>query len=157
MNRPARRCGWRSSTTTSSWSSASPPCSRRSATGSRSSSWTASLPVLRDVDVILYDTFGQVQGNGVDVEALVDGGDAKVVIYSWNLPASWSRTPSTPGASATCPRGWTPRSWSTAIEQVHAGERVVTERRRHRRPPGRTATGRGRRTGSPCARRRSSR
>src|SRR3954453_22578348 len=45
----------------------------------------SNLPVLRDVDVILYDTFGQVQGRGVDVESLVDGGDAKVVVYSWNL------------------------------------------------------------------------
>src|SRR6187402_2647001 len=45
----------------------------------------SNLPVLRDVDVILYDTFGQVQGRGVDVESLVDGGNAKVVVYSWNL------------------------------------------------------------------------
>src|SRR3954449_1305467 len=37
----------------------------------------SNLPVLRDVDVILYDTFGQVQGRGVDVDALVDGGSAK--------------------------------------------------------------------------------
>src|ERR1051325_8737822 len=45
----------------------------------------SNLPVLRDVDVILYDTFGQVQGKGVDVDSLVDGGNARVAIYSWNL------------------------------------------------------------------------
>ena len=45
----------------------------------------AQLPVLRDVDLILYDTFGQVQGDGVDLETLVNGGRAKVVIFSWNL------------------------------------------------------------------------
>ena len=31
------------------------------------------LPVVSDVDVILYDTFGQVQGDGVDLEDLVRG------------------------------------------------------------------------------------
>ncbi len=43
------------------------------------------LPVVSDVDVILYDTFGQVQGDGVDLEDLVRGGHAKVVIFSWNV------------------------------------------------------------------------
>ena len=43
------------------------------------------LPVISDVDVILYDTFGQVQGDGVDLEDLVNGCEAKVVIFSWNL------------------------------------------------------------------------
>src|SRR6476646_3704757 len=42
------------------------------------------LPVLSDVDVILYDTFGQVQGDGVDLEDLVRDSGAKVVIFSWN-------------------------------------------------------------------------
>ncbi|MGA8848005.1 MAG: response regulator transcription factor [Nocardioides sp.] len=45
----------------------------------------AQLPVLSDVELILYDTFGQVQGDGVDLEMLVNGGRAKVVIFSWNL------------------------------------------------------------------------
>ena len=45
----------------------------------------AGLPVVSDVDVILYDTFGQVQGDGVDLEDLVRGSGAKVVIFSWNL------------------------------------------------------------------------
>jgi two-component system, NarL family, response regulator LiaR len=43
------------------------------------------LPVLSDVDVILYDTFGQVQGDGVDLEDLVHGSGARVVIFSWNV------------------------------------------------------------------------
>ncbi|MCB0896850.1 MAG: DNA-binding response regulator, partial [Nocardioidaceae bacterium] len=43
------------------------------------------LPVISNVDVILYDTFGQVQGDGVDLEDLVHGSDAHVVIFSWNL------------------------------------------------------------------------
>lgn len=43
------------------------------------------MPVLSDVDVILYDTFGQVQGDGVDIDDLVRDGNAKVVIFSWNV------------------------------------------------------------------------
>lgn len=45
----------------------------------------AQLTVISDVDVILYDTFGQVQGDGVDLEDLVRGNDAKVLIFSWNM------------------------------------------------------------------------
>lgn len=46
----------------------------------------ASLPVVSDVDIVLFDTFGQVTGNGIDLEDYIrDGGGAKVVIYSWNL------------------------------------------------------------------------
>jgi DNA-binding NarL/FixJ family response regulator len=43
------------------------------------------MPVISDVDVILYDTFCQVQGDGVDLEDLVRGGGAKVVIFTWNV------------------------------------------------------------------------
>src|SRR4051812_14994518 len=42
----------------------------------------ASLPVISDVDVVLY---AQVQGQGVDLEDFVRDSGAKVVIYSWNL------------------------------------------------------------------------
>ena len=45
----------------------------------------ASLPVITDVDIVLYDTFGQVQGDGIDLEDFVRDSGAKVVIYSWNL------------------------------------------------------------------------
>ena len=45
----------------------------------------ASTPVISDVDIVLYDTFGQVQGVGIDLEDFVRDSGAKVVIYSWNL------------------------------------------------------------------------
>ena len=46
----------------------------------------ASTAVLSDVDIVLYDTFAQVQGEGLDLEDFVrDSGGAKVVVYSWNL------------------------------------------------------------------------
>ena len=85
----------------------------------------SSLPVLRDVDVILYDTFGQVQGNGVDVEALVDGGAAKVVIYSWNLHHELVKDSLEAGASAYLSKGLEAEELVRAIEEIHAGRRVV--------------------------------
>src|SRR5215210_1907671 len=45
-------------------------------------------PVISDVDVVLYDTFGQVDGTGLDLEDFVRNSGAKVVIYSWNLHPS---------------------------------------------------------------------
>ena len=45
----------------------------------------ASLPVITDVDVVLYDTFGQVTGKDLNLEDFVRDSGAKVVIYSWNL------------------------------------------------------------------------
>src|SRR5690348_16627921 len=45
----------------------------------------AGQQVTSDVEVVLYDTFGQVQGDGVDLEDLVHGSGALVCIYSWNL------------------------------------------------------------------------
>ena len=65
----------------------------------------ASLPVITDVDIVLYDTFGQVQGDGIDLEDFVRDSGAKVVIYSWNLAAGADRASARRRApAATCPR-----------------------------------------------------
>jgi NarL family two-component system response regulator LiaR len=85
----------------------------------------SNLPVLRDVDVILYDTFGQVQGRGVDVESLVDGGDAKVVVYSWNLHGELVKDSLEAGVAAYLSKGMEAEELVDAIERVHAGERVL--------------------------------
>ncbi len=87
----------------------------------------ANLPVLRDVDVILYDTFGQVQGEGIDVDSLVDGGDAKVVVYSWNLQHQLVEDSFRAGASAYLSKGLEASELVAAIERVHRGDRVVPD------------------------------
>ena len=69
--------------TTPSWSRASPRSSQTS--GSTWSRPGRRLPVISDVDIVLYDTFGQIQGDGIDLEDFVRDSGAKVVIYSWNL------------------------------------------------------------------------
>jgi NarL family two-component system response regulator LiaR len=83
------------------------------------------LPVLSDVDVILYDTFGQVQGDGVDLEDLVRGGDARVVIFSWNLQPELVRAAIRRGAAAYLSKGLSADQIAAGIEAVHAGETVV--------------------------------
>jgi two-component system, NarL family, response regulator LiaR len=45
----------------------------------------ARRPVVSDVDVVLYDTFGQTQGEAMDLEALTVGSEARVVVFSWNV------------------------------------------------------------------------
>jgi NarL family two-component system response regulator LiaR len=85
----------------------------------------SSLPVLQDVDVILYDTFGQVQGDGVDLEELVHGSDAKVAIFSWNVQPDLVKRSIAQGASAYLSKGLVGDALVHAIEQVHAGRIVV--------------------------------
>jgi two-component system, NarL family, response regulator LiaR len=86
----------------------------------------SNLPVLRDdVDVILYDTFGQMQGSAVDVDSLVNGGMAKVVIYSWNLQQELVSDSVRAGAAGYLSKGLDAEDLVRAIEQIHAGQTVV--------------------------------
>ena len=85
----------------------------------------AGMPVLTDVDVILYDTFGQVQGDGVDLEDLVRGGSAKVIIYSWNLQPDLVERSLAKGARGYVSKAYTAAQVVDAVEAVCRGE-VVT-------------------------------
>jgi len=86
----------------------------------------SSVPVLRgDVDVILYDTFGAFQGSAVDVDSLVNGGQAKVVIYSWNLHQELVAESLQVGAAGYLSKGMDAEELVRAIEQIHAGQTVV--------------------------------
>jgi DNA-binding NarL/FixJ family response regulator len=83
------------------------------------------LPVVQDVDVILYDTFGQVQGDGVDLEQLVHGSGAKVAIFSWNVQPELVKRSMELGASAYLAKGMDAEALVQAIEMVHQGRRVI--------------------------------
>jgi DNA-binding NarL/FixJ family response regulator len=87
----------------------------------------SNLPVLRDVDVILYDTFGQVQGSGVDVDSLVGDGPGKVIVYSWNLHRELVRDSLAAGAAGYVSKALDAEELVRAIERVHAGEQLVPE------------------------------
>ena len=83
------------------------------------------LPVVRDVDVILYDTFGAAQGSSIDLPGLVRGSDAKVVIYSWNVAQDLVRRSMELGAASYLSKGTDGAALVAALEAVHAGRRIV--------------------------------
>ena len=85
----------------------------------------ANLPVLRAVDVVLYDTFGQIQGRGIDMAALRDGGEAKVAVYSWNLHQELVQESLDAGANGYISKALDAEELVQAIERIHAGETVV--------------------------------
>jgi NarL family two-component system response regulator LiaR len=84
----------------------------------------ASHQVTSDVDVVLYDTFGQVQGDGVDLEDLIHGSDAKVCVFSWNLQQGLVDRAIQRGARGYLSKALTAEEIVEAIEKVHAGEVV---------------------------------
>ncbi len=85
----------------------------------------ASLPVVSDVDIVLYDTFGQVQGDGLDLEDFVRDSGAKVVIYSWNLQPELVDRAVESGASGYLSKVLTGAEIVAALERIMAGETVV--------------------------------
>ena len=85
----------------------------------------ASVPVLSDVDIVLYDTFGQVQGEGIDLADFVRESGAKVVIYSWNLKPELINQAITQGARGYLSKVLTGPEIVQALERVMSGEIVV--------------------------------
>jgi NarL family two-component system response regulator LiaR len=85
----------------------------------------ASLPVITDVDVVLYDTFGQVQGDGINLADLVRDSGAKVVIYSWNLQPELVARAMEAGACGYLSKVLTGPEIVAALERIMCGEMLV--------------------------------
>lgn len=86
----------------------------------------AMTPVISDVDIVLFDTFGQIQGEGIDLADFVrDSGGAKVVVYSWNLKPDLIEAALAGGASGYLSKVLTGPAIVDALERIHAGEIVV--------------------------------
>jgi hypothetical protein len=85
----------------------------------------ASMPVVTDVDIVLYDTFGQVQGEDLDLEDFVRDSRAKVVIYSWNLRPDLIHEAMAGGASGYLSKVLTGPVIVPALERIMVGERVI--------------------------------
>jgi DNA-binding NarL/FixJ family response regulator len=85
----------------------------------------ATSPVVSDVDVVLYDTFAQIQGNGIDLEDFVRHSGAKVVIYSWNVNPKLIEQAMAGGASGYLSKVLTGPQIVAALERVVNGEVVV--------------------------------
>jgi DNA-binding NarL/FixJ family response regulator len=86
----------------------------------------ATTPVITDVDIVLFDTFGQIQGEGIDLEDFVrDSGGAKVVIYSWNLKPELIEEALAGGARGYLSKVLTGPAIVEALERIMSGEIVV--------------------------------
>jgi two-component system, NarL family, response regulator LiaR len=85
----------------------------------------ASMTVISDVDVVLYDTFGQVQGRDIDLQDFVRDSGAKVVIYSWNLRPDLIEQEIAAGASGYLSKVLTGPVIVQALERIMAGEVVI--------------------------------
>jgi DNA-binding NarL/FixJ family response regulator len=85
----------------------------------------AGLPVISDVDVVLYDTFGQVQGRDLDLEDFVRDSGAKVVVYSWNLRPDLIDEAIAGGASGYLSKVLTGPVIVDALERIMDGEIVI--------------------------------
>ena len=85
----------------------------------------ASEPVISDVDIVLYDTFAQVDGQGLDLEDFVRDSGAKVVIYSWNLEPRLIEQAIERGASGYLSKVLTGPEVVAALERIMTGEIVI--------------------------------
>jgi two-component system, NarL family, response regulator LiaR len=85
----------------------------------------ASNPVISDVDIVLYDTFGHVQGGEFDLEDWVRDSDAKVVIYSWNLQPDLIEQAVAGGARGYLSKVLTGPEIVAALLRVMNGETVI--------------------------------
>ena len=86
----------------------------------------ASQTVLSDVDIVLFDTFAQDQGRGIDLEDFVRGSsDAKVVVYSWNVHPGMVVQAIAGGARGYLSKILTGPQIAAALKRVVAGEVVI--------------------------------
>jgi DNA-binding NarL/FixJ family response regulator len=81
-------------------------------------------PTTSDVDIVLYDTFGQEQGSSIDVDSISVAGSPKVVIFSWNLQPELIDGAISAGAAGYLWKGMPVSEIVDALEAVHAGEIV---------------------------------
>jgi DNA-binding NarL/FixJ family response regulator len=85
----------------------------------------ANMQVASDVDVVLYDTFGQVQGDGFDLEDLLHGSGAKVAVFSWNVQPELVERALARGVRGYLSKALTAEEIVAGLEAIHRGEIVA--------------------------------
>jgi DNA-binding NarL/FixJ family response regulator len=83
------------------------------------------LPVVSDIDVLLYDTYSRERVEGQVIEA-IQGTAAKVVLYTWHLAGEVVSEALAQGAAGCLSKSLTPGELVDAVERVHGGEIVVS-------------------------------
>ncbi len=82
-------------------------------------------PTTTDVDIVLYDTFGQEQGADIDVISLAEAGAPHVVVFTWNLQRELIDGAISAGAAGYLWKGMAASEIVAALEAIHAGQTVL--------------------------------
>jgi DNA-binding NarL/FixJ family response regulator len=85
----------------------------------------AGSPVVRDVDVVLYDTFGGAGGDVAELDKLVRDSGVKIAVFSWNVQPELVARTLARGAAGYLSKGLSVEELVRAIRAVHAGDVVV--------------------------------
>jgi two-component system, NarL family, response regulator LiaR len=83
------------------------------------------LPILADVDVVLYDSFGQPQGAAIDTDGITGSSNAKLVVFSWNTQPELVQQSLAAGAAGYIAKSVTGEELVELLHRVHKGETVV--------------------------------
>lgn len=90
----------------------------------------SAMPVRQPVNIALYDTFAQTQGNQGEVRELVENPQVgRVVVYSWNLNPALVQATLRQGACGYLSKRLPAAQLVTALEGVQAGEVVAPPKR----------------------------
>lgn len=116
----------------------------------------ANMSLDDSVDIVLYDSFAQPEADHDEIAALVANPRARrVVVYTWNFHPDLIASAQEKGAHGYLSKTLPARELVTALEAVHAGEKIISDV-----PRGLAAqsdsTGRGAARDSATANRRSS-
>ncbi len=85
------------------------------------------MPVSRDVEVTLYDTFGKAQVDGEDIDVMLGNSRAgKVVIYTWNMHPILIDQALAKGCRGYLDKGVSGEDLVLALERIEAGDVVVS-------------------------------
>jgi NarL family two-component system response regulator LiaR len=87
------------------------------------------MPVASDVDIVLFDTFAHVNGDGVDLSAVIGAGGPKVVVFSWTAHPAAVEPALALGAAGYLSKAMPAQRLVAALEEVRNGRVVVSDPR----------------------------
>ncbi|WP_237568401.1 response regulator transcription factor [Mycolicibacterium lacusdiani] len=88
----------------------------------------ANMSLDDSVDIVLYDSFAQPEADHDEIAALVANPRARrVVVYTWNFHPDLIASAQDKGAHGYLSKTLPARELVTALEAVHAGEKIVSD------------------------------
>ncbi|MBJ7382981.1 MAG: response regulator transcription factor [Mycolicibacterium sp.] len=88
----------------------------------------ANMSLDDSVDIVLYDSFAQPEADHDEIAALVANPRARrVVVYTWNFHPDLIASAQDKGAHGYLSKTLPARELVTALEAVHAGEKIISD------------------------------